>query len=202
MVAPVAASIERAPKAGSPAPPAPVERDGAEIGRQAPALRMIASVGAAYGLLPELAGILAIGVELPGSGLRVGVGALVTSQASTGLAGGMVVTRLAGARAYGCAGGEGLALDLQACAGLALGVVSGSGRDFEHSADATGTLLAPFLRLGTRYPARGLFAVGLALEGLVPFVRPELQVSGNAGAASPFSLFATAIAFEAVLALP
>jgi hypothetical protein len=127
---------------------------------------------------------------------------LVTTEASTGLAGGTVLTRLAGARAYGCAGAEGLALDLQACAGLALGVVSGSGRDFAHSADATGTLLAPLLRLGARYPSRGLFSVGLALEGFVPVVRPELQVSGNAGTSSSFSLFATAISFEAVLALP
>jgi hypothetical protein len=182
---------------------APIERDGDERERrEESSVRTILSVGAAYGLLPELAGTLAAGVELAAAGLRIGLGALVTTEASTALAGGTALTRVAGARAYGCATGQGLALDLQACAGAALGVVSGSGRDYARRADATGTLLAPLLRVAARYPAHGLLSVGLSLEGFVHAVRPELQVSGRAGAASTLPLFGAALSLEGALALP
>jgi hypothetical protein len=200
-VAPEAAPVQRAPKA-EPVQPTPVESDDGEIERSEPALRTIVGVGAAYGLLPEVAGTLAIGVELPSAALRIGLGALVTSEANTDLAGGRALTRLAGARAYGCASGEGWVLDLQACAGVVLGVVSATGRDYAPSTDATGTLLAPLLRLGARYPARGVLSVGLALEGLVNLVRPELQVSGNAGEVSSVPLLGAALSLEGVLAVP
>jgi hypothetical protein len=199
---PDATPAQRAAKPEPAVQPVPVESNDARVERQEPALRTLVSVGAAYGLLPELSGALAVGVELPSPGLRIGLGAVVTSEASTSLADGTVLTRLVGARAYGCASGEGLALDLQACAGVTLGVLSGSGRDYAPSADATGTLFAPLVRLAARYPARGLLSVGPALEGFVHVVRPELQVSGNAGGASSLPLFGAALSLEAVLAIP
>jgi hypothetical protein len=206
VVVPAAAAPEakpepRAPDA-EPAQPASIDSDDGEVEHDEPAARMIVGVGGAYGLLPELSGTLAVGVELPSAALRIGLGALVTSEASTRLAGGTALTQLAGARAYGCSGGEALALELQACAGVTLALVSGSGRDYAQRADATGTLLAPLLRLGARYPARGLFSLGLALEAFVNLVRPELQVSGNAGAVSAVSLFGGSLALEGVLAVP
>lgn len=167
-----------------------------------PLVRTVVGLGGGYGLLPELAGLLALGVELPGAGLRIGLGALVTTEASTSLAAGTALSRLAAARAYGCAAGDALSLDLQACAGMTLGVVAAAGRDFASNEEATGTLLAPLVRLGARFPARGTFAVGLALEGFVHLVRPELQVSGHAGAVSSLPALGAALSLEGVLALP
>lgn len=167
-----------------------------------PLVRTVVGLGGGYGLLPELAGLLALGVELPGAGLHIGLGALVSTETSTSLAAGTALSRLAAARAYGCAAGDALSLDLQACAGMTLGVVAAAGRDFASNEEATGTLLAPLVRLGARFPARGTFAVGLALEGFVHLVRPELQVSGHAGAVSSLPALGAALSLEGVLALP
>jgi hypothetical protein len=198
---PKAPPVHRATAADAAQPVASASDDD-EAAQPEPTLRTVLGAGVAYGLLPELAGLLAIGVELPSAGLRIGLGALVSSETSTSLAGGTALARLAGARAYGCASGAGWALDLQGCAGVTFGVVSGRGRDYAPGADATGTLLAPLLRLGARYPAHGTFAVGLALEGFANLVRPELQVSGNAGGASSVALFGASLSLEGVLAVP
>jgi hypothetical protein len=204
--APEAPPVESVPNADAAQPVASTSDDDEaeqhQTERPEPTLRAIVGAGAAYGLLPEVAGLLALGVELPSAGLRIGLGALVSSETSTSLAGGTALTRLAGARAYGCASAEGRAFELQGCAGVAFGVVSGRGRDYAPGADATATLLAPLLRLGARYPAHGTFAVGLAFEGFAHLVRPQLQVSGNGGAVSSAALFGASLALEGVLAVP
>ena len=188
--------------AAAPNEPEPVVPDDDEpVSSEEPAVRTVLGVGGSYGLPAELAGLFSAGIELPGAGLRIGLGAVLSSQASTQLAGGTAQIQLAGARGYGCVFDLALGLDVQACAGLTLGVVIGSGRDYAPNADATGTLLAPLLRLGARYPAHGLFSVGVALEGFVHLVRPELQVSGRAGTAHALPLLGTSLSIEGVLAL-
>lgn len=197
-VEPEPAEPARAP----PEPPVEEQPQPEPVEREPPSLLIIAGAGGAYGLLPELAGVASVGVELPTESLRIGLSALASTQTNTELAGGSARAQLAGARAYGCAYGAAIGLDLQACAGLALGVVTGSGRGYASTDDATGTLLAPLLRLGARFPARGVASVGLAVEGFTNLVRPELQVSGHAGGKASVPALGASCVVEAVLALP
>ena len=129
-------------------------------------------------------------------------GTLASTETESAIGGGTAQAQLAGARGYGCMHGAAASFDLQACAGLTLGVVLGSGRDYAATEDATGTLLAPLVRLGARFPAYGVVALGVALDGFVHLVRPELQVSGRAGGEAAVPPLGAAVSLEAVLAVP
>ena len=189
------------PAPTEPVPGEPLEEDEAADPQPEPMLLTVVGIGGGYGLLPALAGLGSAGIEVPGSLLRVGLGALVSTQTHSELAGGTASAQLAGARGYGCFHGWAAALELQACAGLALGVVIASGRDYARRDRGTGTLLSPLLRLVARYPAGSTLSLGLALDGFVHLVRPELEVAGRAGSSASTPLFGVGLAIEGALAL-
>jgi hypothetical protein len=154
--------------------------------------------------LPEMAGAFGLGLELGLRATRWSAIGLASTETDSALATGRAEARFFGARAQGCLALELIARDLHAepCAGVIAGVVRARGDGFPLERSTTLPYVAPLLRIALRYPARSLFSVRLALDGLFNAVRPELQVIGAGAAEDSAAALGLAPSLELLVELP
>jgi hypothetical protein len=121
----------------------------------------VGEVAAAYTLIPRLS-------------LQLGV--LATSAVDTSVAEGGATIQLVSGAADVCTDGQLWRIDLRACLGAALGVLSARGFGFAPSQEGESAWLALTTRAGGRLRITERFGVDLGLMGLAPPYRVHLDV--------------------------
>ena len=133
--------------------------------------------------LPEVALGGAASVALfTGEGVRVRAGVLATQRIGTSLGrGGADLSLLAGRADVCYARTLENELSLGGCAGALAGVVFASGRDLPTVASAEVPWVALAARAEVRWMPADLLAISLALDALIPLLRPRLEVGDGSG---------------------
>jgi hypothetical protein len=167
---------------------------------------MHAGAAVLFEVLPagSLAGVL--GVELLADpALRLALSLLGSLPQSDARLGAAIESQLVLARLLGCAQLGAGWLVLEGCGGALGGAVFAEGRGYARDArDAIG-YAALLARAALRVPARGSLSVRLAVDGLLPLLRPAYDVreGGSAAFASVrVAPVGAALGIEVALALP
>lgn len=148
--------------------------------RRGARLRAIAGVrgGLWVGMLPGLAGGGQLHVELgwrPWFELRLG--ALGGYGGRRPLGGGMVEFGLVAGRVDACFGVQRRRLRPRLCLGPAVGALQAVGSDFPVINDVVSPYVAATLALELRIMTTSMFALDVTLDGVVPFIKPLVQIT-------------------------
>ena len=118
---------------------------------------------------------------MPAPWLAIRGAALGTTRAQTSVAGGTASAGLLAGRLEGCVLGPLEEVRGAICAGAAYGGLSIEGSGLEPSYSPSMRWAAGIARVEARYPARSALGAVVAVDGVVPLLRPELQVVDRQG---------------------
>lgn len=194
--------------AASPQEPAEPIEEASDDGDSDSALDLGAHAGAAAILevLPGLAFAGVLGADVAFGEIRVSLSALASLQQSDDALDASISSRLLLGRALACADLTRLAdIAFEGCAGALAGAAFASGDGYAIDRSTELAYVAALARGAVRFPARGVLAGRLALDGLVPLVRPSYLLGKGASdettAVTPAPVGAS-LAVEVVLTLP
>jgi hypothetical protein len=179
--------------------PSPLPSLALELGGHAGAIAVLEVLpGVAF------AGLLGADVQLP-MGVRLSLSAIGSLPQEDEALGARVESRLLLGRLLGCVELGGSALAVEGCGGALAGAVFAEGLGYASTRSTELAYMGLVVRAALRYPAQGVLSVRLALDGLLPLVRPSYAVreppNGGLATATPAPIGA-ALALEFVLALP
>jgi hypothetical protein len=216
---PAASTPSPAPSATSPSPSATIQpaTSASDTEQDTPdddtssdsALKLGAHAGAlaVLQILPGLAfaGVLGVDIGLPLAGLRVSLSAVASLPQEDDALGATVQSQLLLGRLLGCTDLSASELALEGCGGLLAGAVFAEGLGYASTRGTELGYAAVLARVALRYPAGGAISARIALDGLLPIVRPSYAVREQPGpglAALTPAPIGAALSLEVVLALP
>jgi hypothetical protein len=215
---PAASTPSPAPSATSPSPSAApalatsagdTEQDAPDGLISAGTLKLGAHAGAlaVLEILPSLAfaGVLGVDLGLPRASLRVSLSAVASLPQEDDALGATVKSQLLLGRLLGCTDLSASELALEGCGGVLAGAVFAEGLGYTSTRSTELGYAAVLARVALRYPANGVISARIALDGLLPIVRPSYAVREQPGpglaTVTPAPIGA-ALGLEVVLALP
>jgi hypothetical protein len=172
------------------------------------ALELGAHVGAAalLEILPGLATAAVLGADVAFGDVRVSVSGLASLDQSDDVLGASIDSRLILGRALVCGDLTRLGdVAFEGCAGALAGAVFASGDGYDTDRSTELAYVAALARAALRFPARRALAGRLALDGLVPVVRPSYllrEAPGDGTTAITPAPIGASLALEIVLTLP
>lgn len=204
--APAAAAPASAAPAAEPDEPEAAADDASGGGASALALGAHAGVAAVLEVLPALAFAGVLGADVALGAVRLSLSALASLEQRDDVLGAAIDSRLLLGRALACGDLASLgSVALEGCAGALGGAVFAGGYGYESDRSAEFAYVAALARAALRFPARGVLSGRLALDGLVPVVRPSYLLregeSDQTTAVTPAPIGAS-LSVEVVLTLP
>ncbi len=167
---------------------------------------LAAGVAAQAGFLPELSfGGSVSGELLLGPTWQLRLSGWATSNIRTALGRGEGSMRLVGGRFDVCFGSATNPLQFGGCVGAAAGALLAEGLGFETDLDASSPWVAAIARVFVLFPAHSLFAGRLAVDALLPLLRPGVHIMDTSGGIldeQSLPLFGAQIVFEALFRFP
>ncbi len=195
-----------APDASEPDEPESAADDAGEGGDSSLGLGAHAGVAAVLEVLPALAFAGVLGADAAFGDVRLSVSALATLEQRDDVLGAAIDSRLLLGRALACGDLTSLgSIALEGCAGALAGAVFAEGYGYDSNRRTELAYVAALARAALRFPARGVISGRLALDGLVPVLRPSYVLregeSDQTTAVTPAPIGA-ALSVEIALTLP
>jgi hypothetical protein len=193
------------PNAAQP-PPAIAEPSASSEPAEASFFAVHAGAAVLFEALPSNALVAVLGVELLADpALRFAFSAIASLPQRDERLGASIESQLVLGRLLGCGQLRAGVLVLEGCAGALGGAVFAEGRGYAADSDESIGYAALVARGALRFPAESSLSLRLALDGLLPLVRPEYAV--REGTSMEFAAITVApvgamLGLEVVLALP
>jgi hypothetical protein len=185
---------------------APAEDEASDGGETALGLGAHAGAAALLEILPGVAFAGVLGADVSLGDVRVSLSALASLEQSNDVLGAEIDSRLLLGRALACTDLTQLGdFALEGCAGALAGAAFARGRGYDSNRSTELAYAAALARAALRFPARGVLAGRLALDGLVPVVRPSYllrEAGGDETTAVTPAPIGAALGVEVVLTLP
>ncbi|MFT5356971.1 MAG: hypothetical protein ACI9KE_004198 [Polyangiales bacterium] len=185
---PVNQTVDQASVSALDTPPEPVVGDSTPDGSSEAVGRyaLVLGGGAGFGVVPGVSAIGSLSFEIMlGQVVTLRVGGFVTARTQSEIGRGEVGFRIVAGRLDGCGGWTfGIARG-DICLGLGAGAFIAEGSGFTADLRASGAWLAGIGRVSITLPADSRVGVRLVGDGIVPFIRPRVHVSDDAGNIGP-----------------
>jgi hypothetical protein len=134
-----------------------------------------------WNVLPALTTGFQAGLSIRHEGLALEGSFIGSLRSDSVLASGRADARLLGGRLDGCLHREWGRFAVRGCAALAAGRVSAVGQGFDQSLSSNLPWVAGLLRVAGRARVAGPLGLQVAVDGVFPVVRPELEVRDTTG---------------------